>query len=361
LEEGSTKAKQNRRITSTFFFIFVFSMTTLYLTEPGTVVRYRNESLVIIKQHQSQTCRMAELTLVVVLPGVQLTDVVIAQLLDRGIETIFLRQDGQFRGRLQGQFPTNPTIRLAQYRTVETTFGMGLAQKLVVGKIRNQRVLLQRRNRATKGQISELTEAIDLISSYTSRLVNTSSPLNRDELMGIEGICARTYYQALRHWFPTQWNFTGRNRRPPLDPINALLSWGYGVLLARVFSSCVLAGLDPYLGFFHAIEPYRPNLVLDLMEEFRPVVVEQAVISIIQSDLLAPEDFEPSPDGMGVWLGTLAKKLFLGELERRFQTAMIYPPQNRRLSLSQIILEQARSLGRCLVASVLEYEAFVIK
>jgi CRISPR-associated protein Cas1 len=113
--------------------------------------------------------------------------------------------------------------------------------------------------------------------------------------MGIEGICARTYYQALRYYFPPEWKFNGRNRRPPLDPINALLSWGYGVLLARVFSATVQAGLDPYLGFFHATESYRPNLVLDLMEEFRPVVVDQAVISIIESNILGTEDFQGIP------------------------------------------------------------------
>ncbi len=336
-------------------------MTTLYLTEPGTVVRYQNESLLIVKQNKSQNCRIAEVTLVVVLPGVQLTDAVISHLLDKGIETIFLRQDGQFRGRLQGQFPSNPTIRLAQYRTIETTFGMALAQKLIIGKIRNQRVLLQRRNRATEGKITELSEAIDLISAYSSRLNNTTTPFNRDELMGIEGICARTYYQALRHCFPSQWNFSGRNRRPPLDPINALLSWGYGVLLARVFAATVQAGLDPYLGFFHATEPYRPNLVLDLMEEFRPVVVDHAVMSIIQSDILGSEDFQQSPNGEGIWLGIMAKKLFLGELERRFRTPVLYPPQNRRLTLSQILVEQARWIGRCLIHSELNYEAFVIK
>ncbi|MEB3151581.1 MAG: CRISPR-associated endonuclease Cas1 [Sphaerospermopsis sp.] len=336
-------------------------MTTLYLTEPGTTLRYRNESLIIIKQDQTQTCRLAEVTLVVVLPGIQLTDVVIAQLLDRGIETIFLRQDGQFRGRLQGYFIGNTTIRIAQYRTVETTFGMALAQKLVLGKVRNQRVLLQKRNRATASKITELAEAIDLINSYSARLVHVATPFNRDELMGIEGICARTYYQALRHYFPPEWKFNGRNRRPPLDPINALLSWGYGVLLARVFSATVQAGLDPYLGFFHATEPYRPNLVLDLMEEFRPVVVDQAVISIVESNILGTEDFQDSPDGVGIWLGPLAKKLFLGELERRLRTPFLYPPQNRRLTLNQILLEQARWLGRCLMRSELDYEAFVIK
>lgn len=333
-------------------------MTTLYLTEPGTVVRYSNQALIVKKQQQSHTCRLAEVTLVVVLPGVQLTDVAIAELLERGIETIFLRQDGRFRGRLQGQFATNPLVRLAQYRVVETMFGMALAQKLVIGKIRNQRVLLQRRNRYTGGRIAQLGEAIDVMGAYLLRCRDFSTPLSRDELMGMEGICARHYYQALRHWFPSQWNFSGRNRRPPLDPINALLSWGYGVLLARVFAACVQAGLDPYLGFFHAIEPYRPNLVLDLMEEWRPVVVDQAVISMIDSGKLKQEDFQPSPDGIGIWLGLMAKKLFLAELEQRFRTVLVYPPQRRRLTIAQILLEQARWLARCLMESSLDYEAF---
>jgi len=108
-------------------------MTTLYLTEPG-IVRYQNESLVVVREGKSRICRLLEITLVVVLPGVQLTSGVLAELFDRGIETIFLRRDGRFRGRLQGQFQTNPTIRLAQYRTVETTYARALAIKLVEGK-----------------------------------------------------------------------------------------------------------------------------------------------------------------------------------------------------------------------------------
>ncbi|MDJ0799737.1 MAG: CRISPR-associated endonuclease Cas1 [Calothrix sp. MO_167.B12] len=335
--------------------------TTLYLTEPGTMVRYRNESLVIARKEKTKTCRLGEVDLVLVLPGVQFTDVAISKLLDKGIETIFLRQDGNFRGRLQGDFSTNPAIRISQYRVLDSAFGMALAQRLVVGKILNQRLLLQRRNRASQGQIPELTEAIDLIQTYSYNLIHSSTSLNRSELMGFEGICARTYYQALRYWFPPQWSFTGRNRRPPLDPINALLSWGYGVLLARVFSACVQVGLDPYLGFFHATEPYRPNLVLDAMEEFRPVIVDQAVIAIIRSNVLTPEDFQTSPDGVGVWVGDVAKKLFLAELEKQFRNTVLYPPQNRKLSMSQIIVEQARSIGRCLLELRTDYKPFVIK
>jgi CRISP-associated protein Cas1 len=335
--------------------------TTLYLTEPGTMVRYRNESLVITRKQKSQTCRLGEVDLILVLPGVQFTDVAISKLLDKGIETIFLRQDGNFRGRLQGHFSTNPAIRISQYRVLDSAFAMALAQKLVMGKIRNQRALLQRRNRTSPGKIAELAEAIDLIQTYSYQLHDNSTLLNRNELMGVEGICARSYYQALRYWFPSQWNFTGRNRRPPLDPINALMSWGYGVLLARVFSACVQVGLDPYLGFFHATEPYRPNLVLDAMEEFRPVIVDQAVISIIQSNVLTPEDFHASPDGVGIWVGDVAKKLFLAELEKQFRNTVLYPPQNRNLSMTQIILEQTRSLGRCLLELSVDYEAFVIR
>jgi len=256
----------------------------------------KNESLVINRSGDRKFFRLAEVSLLVIHAGVQLTSVVIAELMDRGIETIFLKQDGQFRGRLQGSFHTNPMLRLAQYQVVDSTFGMAIAQKLIEGKIRNQRVILQR-----------------------------------------------------------------RNRQPPLDLINALLSWGYGVLLARVFAAAVLAGLDPYFGFFHVTQPYRPNLALDLMEEFRPVVVDAAVIAIIQANLLDPTDLEPSPDGAGIWLGVIAKKLFLRQLEQQFSTPFIYPSQNRKLRLSQILVEQAMAFGRCLLERSLDYQPYVIK
>lgn len=239
---------------------------------------------------------------------------------------------------------------------------MAIAQKLILGKVRNQRYLLQRRNRETQGQITQLTEALDTIASYFPRLKQTETPLDRNELMGVEGVCARIYFQALTHWFPPEWKFTGRNRRPPKDPVNALLSWGYGVLLARVFAATVQAGLDPYLGFFHANAPFRPNLVLDLMEEFRPVVVERAAIALINSGLIDPNDFEPAPgEEEGIWLGQTVKKLYLGQLERQLQDSILYPPQHRKLKLSQILLEQGRSLGHCLVETRLDYEAFIFR
>jgi len=252
-------------------------------------------------------------------------------------------------------------MRLAQYQRAYSPWGLELAKRIVRGKIRNQRALLQLRNRATRGQIGPLQEGIDSLAAYLHPLDRAATCPEREALMGLEGHCARIYYQALQHCFSPEWNFRGRNRQPPLDPINALLSWGYGVLLARVFSAVVMAGLDPYLGFFHANLPYRPNLVLDMMEEFRPLVVDWAVLQLVKAGLLTPEDFEPSPDGTGIWLGSLAKKLFLGELERRFREPLLYPPQSRRLALSQIVLEQARWLGRCLVSGNLEYEAMELR
>jgi CRISPR-associated protein Cas1 len=344
-------------------------MTTLYLTEPGTLVRIQNQTLHIQRQGQSRSCRLAELDLVVILPGVQLTHAVLEILMDRGIETLFLRRDGGFRGRIQGQFATNPAIRMAQYQRLGSPIGQAIAIQVVLGKVQNQRVILQRQNRSTRGRITELSEAVDAISAHVSQLVSqlatqwprTSPHLTPEQLMGIEGICARLYFQGLRHCLPCHWNYQGRNRQPPMDPVNALLSWGYGVLLARMFSACVLAGLDPYLGFFHAVQPYRPNLVLDMMEEFRPVVVDIVALQVVNERLLDPTDFEPSPDHEGIWLGDLAKKVYLAQLEQRLRTPMLYPPQNRKLMLSQIMLEQARLLARCLQDPALSYEAFELK
>lgn len=336
-------------------------MTTLYLTEPGTVVQCQNAALTVKHKEQSRRLRLAELELIVVSPGVQLTSVALSRLLDRGIETLFIHQNGQFRGRLQSGFATNPAIRLAQYRTVETPFGLSLAQRLVLGKVRNQRVLLQRRNRATAVQNLELETAIAGLIAVSRGVERSEVPLTRDGLMGLEGMGGRAYFQGLQHWFPSTWGFEGRNRQPPRDPVNALLSWGYGILLSRMFAAAVQAGFDPYLGFFHATQAYRPNLVLDLMEEFRPLVVDQAVIATIYSGLLTPDDFEPSPDGEGIWVGAVGKKLFLAQLERQFRKRLFYPPQNRRLSMSQIMLEQARWVGRCLVNQVLDYEGFTLR
>jgi CRISPR-associated protein Cas1 len=335
-------------------------MTTIYLTEPGTKVCYHNQQLRLQQPGKESKARLAEVDLLVIFPGVQLTDVAIAILLDQGIETIFLRQDGQFRGRLQGQFATNPLLRLAQYRVVESSFGMALAQRLILGKVSNQRTILQRRHRDSGQRLSALAEAIDAMGSYRLQLRSSTPTYARDQLMGIEGICARHYFQVLQHCLPTDWAFTGRSRRPPKDPVNALLSWGYGVLLARVFSATVQAGLDPYLGFFHAIQPYRPNLALDLMEEFRPIVVDRAVIRLVRSGALDPLDFEPSPDGEGVWLGLTAKRLLLRELEKILQEMMLYPPQGRKLKVQHIILEQGRWLGRCCLESQLDYEPFLL-
>ena len=132
--------------------------------------------------------------------------------------------------------------------------------------------------------------------------------------------------QACGHWILDEWGFGDRSRQPPADPVNALLKWGYGVLSARIFTIAVQAGFDPYLGFFHATEPYRPNLVLDLMEEFRPTIVDQAVIAALHSGLLTADDFELLPDRMGVWLGKMGKKVFLAQLDRQFQKRVQYAP-----------------------------------
>ncbi|MFO3797679.1 MAG: CRISPR-associated endonuclease Cas1, partial [Anaerolineales bacterium] len=140
--------------------------------------------------YEQRTVRLSELELIIFYPGVQLTSAVLAELLDRGIETLFMRQDGSFRGRLQGHLASNPLQHQAQYKYLETLWGLTWAQRIVEGKINNQRVLLQRRHRASAGRIHELAESIDIIAAYLHSLKHLPHP-DRETLMGIEGICAR--------------------------------------------------------------------------------------------------------------------------------------------------------------------------
>ncbi len=332
-------------------------MTALYLTEPGTVVSLSNQTLVVkTPRYGERNLRLAELSLLVVFPGVQLTAPVLASLMDNALETLFLKQSGSFRGRLQSHAPSQPLLRLAQYRLLESQWGLEVARRFVLGKLRNQRTLLQQRQR----QGCDVSEAVDAIWA-TIKQLETATSRDRDVIMGHEGMGARLYFGAFGRCLPVGWFFSKRTRQPPQDPVNALLSWGYGVLLARCFSACMQAQLDPYLGFLHALDPSRPNLVLDLMEEFRPVVVDRAVLAVLAQGILEQNDFEPSPDGDGIWLGDLSKRLFLGELHRTFKAPLLYEPQNRRLTLEAILLEQARWLARCLLSSSLEYQPFLLR
>lgn len=187
-----------------------------------------------------------------------------------------------------------------------------LARKLVEAKIRKQAVLLRRMMR--KDSARELAESVEMMESYADMLPDAGT---REEIMGLEGAAARAYFQAWTACVDPAFEFTGRNRRPPLDVVNSALSFGYAILLSEAVSALVATGLDPAIGFLHSDHDGRPSLALDLMEEFRPLVVDQVVMEALRRHRLRPEHGRRDEHRAGVLLTAAGREVVVDAYERR--------------------------------------------
>jgi len=181
-------------------------------------------------------------------------------------------------------------------------------------------------------------------------------------LLGLEGMAARTYFSAFGGMLKGQtadawhFNFNGRNRRPPLDAVNALLSFAYAMLVKDLTITLHTVGLDPFLGFYHALRYGRPALALDMMEEFRPIIADSVVLWTINNRVLAQQDFIKR--GRAVALTSDARKKFINAYERRLDTLVTHPIFGYRISYRRVLEVQARLLGRYLTGEIAAYPSF---
>lgn len=323
-----------------------------------------------------ESLRLDDLDQVVLCGQVQVTTQAVRALLRTGVDTAFLTQGGAFLGRICGPAGKNVELRRTQYRRLEDpAVTLDLAKRFVRGKLGNQRTLLMRHQREKPDE--RIARALVGLRLGMEALGGAS---DLDVLRGIEGKGARDYFGA----FPALLTapgvtFTRRIRRPPPDPVNILLSFGYTLLGNVVQGFVELAGLDPHLGSLHAPEYGRPSLALDLIEEMRPLLVDTTVIRAFNTRALAPRDFVPvagddapveeawereeseatgeeaptrklvlTPDGARRWLTAF---------ERRLSEQAQYPPQNRRLTYRQVLREQVYLLARHLKGEE-EYQPF---
>jgi CRISPR-associated protein Cas1 len=286
-----------------------FSMPTLYLTEEYALVRRDSEDTLLVQIPEKRArdgvpaspARKEHIPLikideVVVLGEITLTASAIHLLLERDIEITFLGHYGQFKGRLSPPFSKNAVLRIAQYRAHQDMVRRcELARRFVIGKLSNQRQRLLRYSRTH--QDVEVRKAIDqmgnLIGELTTLSMHHSSsqkPIvggdNRisgtplETILGMEGIGSATYFGCFGKLLADQkqWPFPGRVKRPPTDPVNALLSFGYSLLTNKVASAVQLVGFDHFVGYLHSSFYGRPALALDLIEEFRPIIVDAVVL-----------------------------------------------------------------------------------
>lgn len=316
-------------------------MPPLYITQQGAKIRiHQSRLLVELEGEKLLHVPLGHVSEVVVFGNVGLTTPAVGQLLDCGLDVVFLREDGAYRGRLTAGLTPHVPVRRAQYRTLEKPdFVLEISKGLVRAKLSHQRTLLQRHNRE-RGD-PEIGAVVEQIGAA---LENTAHKTTRASLLGLEGSGTASYFRGFRRLFDPSWRFEARNRRPPTDPINVLLSLGYTLLGQLAYAAVQAAGLDPYAGFYHEVVYNRPALALDLLEEFRPVV-DGVVLWACNSGQITSADFSAGPPERPVVLSDEGRKRFLQAYETRLDGRFTHPLAGKQLTLRQCVFEQARQVA----------------
>jgi CRISPR-associated protein Cas1 len=261
-----------------------------------------------------------------------------------GIDVIMLTEHGGPGGRLASLACTDATARRAQYRAADDDHeSRELAKAFAGGKIANMRVCLLRAARRVPDLV--VTSAAETLAITRLVLADAAS---YDQVLGYEGTASREYFRAWRQIIGDAWSFTARERRPPPDPVNAMLSFGYTLLVQEAVAALEIAGLDSAVGFLYRGRWGRPCLVLDLMEEFRPVIVDAVVLRCASTGMVRYEEFTTTPD-LGCRMSARARQAFLAACERRMLTVFTPEPSRRRVSYRVGLGLQAKALARALL------------
>ncbi len=339
-------------------------LNTLYVTLPDAWLRLDNDTLRVEVEGETRLrVPLHHLTAVVCFGHVGLSAPLMHRLADDGIALVLLDANGRFKARLEGAVSGNVLLRQAQFaRGTDEVFTLDMARTFVAGKIRNSRQVLQRGAREAKAENEALSLARladDLAASL--RALPVAETL--DAVRGVEGEAARQYFSGLALLMrPDQRpNFAmqGRTRRPPRDRFNALLSFLYAMWMNDCRSALEAAGLDPQVGFLHALRPGRAALALDLMEEFRPWA-DRLALTLINRGQLQADDFDLR-EGGGVALQGDARKAVVVAYQERKKDDITHPLLAQSLPLGLVPLVQARLLARALRDEAMPYVPFVAK
>jgi CRISPR-associated protein Cas1 len=283
---------------------------------------------------------------------------------DRGVTVSWFTEHGRFLARAEGPVSGNVLLRRAQYRASDTDERTAsIARSIVIGKVWNQRAVLRRALRDHGATLAEADrEVVDHAADHLDRvLVGLGRDLDLDRVRGMEGDSARVYFGA----FPTllrgpSFTFTERVRRPPTDPVNALLSFVYALLTHDARSALEGVGLDPAVGFLHRDRPGRPSLALDLVEEFRAWFADRLVLTLINRRQLAPGDFM-NLEGGTVRLTESGRRTVLVAYQDRKREELQHPFTGERLPVGLLWHEQARLLSAHLRGDLDGYPPFVAR
>lgn len=296
--------------------------------------------------------------------NVMVSPALMHRLADEGKSLVFLDNAGRFKARLEGPVSGNILLRQAQHRAAGNAAAtLAIARACVAGKLKNSRGVLQRGARETDDALegAQLTRAADNLAA-SLRAAATAATL--DELRGVEGEAARGYFQALnlivKPALRAEFQLIGRTRRPPLDRFNALISFLYAMLMNDCCAACEACGLDPQLGFLHAVRPGRAALALDLQEEFRAVLCDRLALTLINRGQINGRDFDLR-EGGAVMLNDRGRRTVVTAWQERKQETLNHPLLEQKLPIALLPLIQARFLARTLRAEMDGYLPYIAR
>lgn len=340
-------------------------LNTVYVQTEGSYLHLDNDTIRIEVERQTRLrVPLHHLAGIVLTGDILISPALIGRCAENGIGVVLLDRNGRFRARIEGPANGNVLLRKAQFAASESGAAqLAIARQFVAGKVRNARHVLQRGSRDAKNDCDRdaLTAAV---THLDSSLHATATAKDLAGLRGVEGEAARCYFDVFSHMLRsdlrTHFGLNGRNRRPPRDRSNAMLSFAYTLLTNECRSACESAGLDSQVGFLHALRPGRPALALDLVEEFRAVLADRLVLSLINRGQIKPDDFRTT-EGGAVLMSDDARRTFSIAWQERKKDELTHPLLEAEVPIGLLPQIQARMLARTLRGDVEAYLPFVAR
>ncbi|MBK9493324.1 MAG: type I-C CRISPR-associated endonuclease Cas1 [Aquimonas sp.] len=331
----------------------------LYVMTPHAYAHIDNATVRIdVEREKKLQVPMHHVGGLVCFGNVMVSPALMHRLADEGKSLVFLDESGRFKARLEGPVSGNVLLRRAQHRLVDdATRTLEMARTLVLGKLKNSRTLLQRAARETT-DVTESQQLDRIVLDLAASLRATQQADTLDALRGVEGEAARNYFGALnlavKPSYRSQFRMDGRSRRPPLDRLNALLSFLYAMQMNDCRSALETVGLDPQLGFLHALRPGRAALALDLQEEFRSMLCDRLALTLINRGQVGERDFDQR-EGGAVMLNDKGRRSVITAWQERKQEEITHPLLEQKLPIALLPLVQARLLARAIRGEMESY------
>lgn len=339
-------------------------LNTLYITTQKTYLHKKGDAVeVLLEDKKLATIPMIILDSIVCFGNIYVSPFLLGAAPEHNITISFLSETGKFLARVQGPVAGNVLLRKAQYRVSDDKEKSAhVAKYFITGKIVNQKTVLQRAIRDHKEKIdsARIQNVIDVLNRNLDKI---NSEKDLDKLRGIEGDSAESYFSVFDELITSQkdsFMFKGRNRRPPLDNVNAMLSYVYTLLYHDMISALEVVGLDPAVGFMHRDRPGRLSLALDLMEEFRAFFADRLVLSLINRNEITSDQFETTGSG-AVLMNDAARKCLINAYQKKKEVVLNHPYIDKKMHLAILFHTQARLLARYLRGDIDGYPVYIWK